>query len=80
MDPSIVDDLIVALDRALHDGGGKLNTEMVVAELARADLTVRRKHLTDASGDGTDDIYAALARLHEFTTRTECCCRSILSC
>lgn len=64
MDPSIVDDLIIALDRALHEGDGALNAVMIVAELARADLTIRRVHRQDASDDGTDDVYAALARLH----------------
>lgn len=63
MDQSIVDDLVVALDRAIN-ADGKLNAKLVVAELARADLTVKRLHRPSASGDDSDDVYDALAKLH----------------
>ena len=65
MNQSIIEDLIVALDRAILDGHGALNANAVVAQLAEAGLTVSRiKRPSKANDD--DDMYAALARLHEF--------------
>ena len=65
MNQSIIDDLIVALDRALLDGDGALNANAVVAQLAEAGLTVSRVERPSKSTDD-DGVYAALARLHEF--------------
>lgn len=65
MNQSIIEDLIVALDRAILDGHGALNANAVVAQLAEAGLTISRVERPSRSNDD-DDIYAALARLHEF--------------
>ena len=66
MNQSIIDDLIVALDRAILDGHGALNASAVVAQLAEAGLTVSRVERPSKANEDDDDIYAALARLHEF--------------